>query len=163
MSIDGPRHLAGRGSNQMWVGFKSHVAAAFDFHLSKIKIIDAGRRDLLIRFVAIGFVNTAFGYGLFAVLYAISQSHRAAIVLATAAGTIFNFLTTGRLVFSNAKLSRLVPFVLCYGFVAAINIALVDLGVAVGLNPFIGQAFALPATVGLAFVINDRIVFRRTR
>lgn len=161
MSIEGPRHLAGGGGSRTSAGFKSRVAAAFDFHLSKI--IDAGRRDLLIRFVAIGFVNTAFGYGVFAVLYAISQSHRAAIVLATAAGTLFNFLTTGRLVFSNAKLSLLVPFVLCYGFVAAVNIALVDLGVVVGLNPFIGQALALPVTVGLAFVINDRIVFRRTR
>lgn len=161
MSIDDPRRLEGRGSNRMWAGFKSRAAAVFDFHLPKI--IDPGRRDLLIRFLAIGFVNTASGYGLFAVLYAISQSHRAAIVLATAAGTMFNFLTTGRLVFSNAKLSRLVPFVLCYGFVAAVNIALVDLGVAVGLNPFIGQALALPVTVGLAFVINDRIVFRRTR
>jgi putative flippase GtrA len=161
MSIDDPRHLARRGGNRTAAGFKSRVAAAFDFHVSKI--IDAERRDLLIRFVAIGFVNTAFGYGLFAVLYATSQSYRAAIVLATAGGTLFNFLTTGRLVFSNAKLSRLVPFVLCYGFVAAVNIALVDLGVAVGLNPFIGQAFALPVTVGLAFVINDRIVFRRIR
>jgi putative flippase GtrA len=145
----------------MWAAFKSRVAAAFDFHLSKI--IDDVRSGLLIRFLAIGFVNTAFGYGLFAVLYAISQSHRAAILLATAAGTIFNFFTTGRLVFSDAKLSRLVPFVLCYGLVAAVNIVLVDLGVAVGLNPFIGQALALPVTVGLAFVINDRIVFRRTR
>ena len=82
MSIDDPRHLAGRGGSRIWAGFKSRVAAAFDFHLSKI--IDAERRDLLIRFVAIGFVNTAFGYGVFAVIYAISQSHRAAIVLATA-------------------------------------------------------------------------------
>jgi putative flippase GtrA len=159
MSIGEPHHLAGRVANRMWAGFKSRVAAALDFHLSRI--IGPGRSDLLIRFLAIGFVNTAFGYGLFAALYTAFRWHRAAIILATAAGIIFNFFTTGRLVFSDAGLSRVIPFVLGYGFVLAVNIALVDLGAAVGLSPFIGQAFALPMMVGLAFVINDRIVFRR--
>jgi putative flippase GtrA len=159
MSIGDLCHFAGCRAKRAWGGFKARVASAFDSKLTTV--IGPGRNNLLIRFVAVGFVNTAFGYVLFAALYTAFQSHRAAIVLATAGGIIFNFFTTGRVVFGDGGLSRLVPFVLGYGFVMAVDIVLVDLGAAIGFSPFLGQAFALPVMVALAFLINDRLVFRR--
>jgi putative flippase GtrA len=117
--------------------------------------------EKLIGFVLVGILNTAFGYGVFAALYAVTGWHRVAIVLATVIGVVFNFFTTGRLVFRNAAMGRLVPFALGYGVVLVVNIVLVDAANSVGISPFLGQALALPVTVCLAFVINDRLVFER--
>lgn len=125
------------------------------------RITGAPTYDKFIGFVLVGIVNTAFGYGMFAALYAVTGLHRLAIVLATIAGVVFNFFTTGRLVFRNTALRRLVPFALGYCVVLVVNIVLVDAANSIGISPFLGQALSLPVTVCLAFVINDRLVFER--
>lgn len=120
-----------------------------------------GQRERFIRFIAVGVLNTLFGYGVFAAIYLLTGSHRIAIVVATVAGVMFNYFTTGRLVFRNTGFGRLIPFVIVYSVVIVANILLVDLFDAMGLSPFIGQALSLPVMVGLAFILNDRFVFRR--
>ncbi len=118
-----------------------------------------GRRSKLLRFVLVGLVNTAFGYGAFALLHLATDSHRIGIMLATAVGILFNFMTTGRLVFANRTLRAFGPFVLGYAVVCALNLILVDLLVAAGAGPLLGQFLALPAVVLASFAINDRAVF----
>lgn len=118
-----------------------------------------GRRSRFLRFVLVGLVNTAFGYGAFALLYFATDSHRIGIMLATAVGILFNFMTTGRLVFASRSLRAFGPFVLGYAIVGALNIALVDGLAAVGAGPLVGQFLALPVVVLASFVINDRAVF----
>src|SRR4051794_16854283 len=51
-------------------------------------------------FLAVGILNTAFGYGVFAGLYLLGGSHRVSIVIATGFGVVFNYFTMGRLVFT---------------------------------------------------------------
>lgn len=112
-------------------------------------------------FVAVGVLNTAFGYTVFAIVYFLSGTYRVAIVLATALGIVFNYFTTGRIVFANRGIRAFVPFLLGYAVVCVVNILLVDWMVAAAISAYLAQAFALPVTVVLAFIINDRIVFRR--
>src|SRR5215204_2319312 len=71
-------------------------------------------------FLAVGILNTAFGYGVFAALYFIGVSHRIAIVIATGAGIGFNYFTTGRLVFTGFGVWTFVRFVLTYAVVCVI-------------------------------------------
>src|SRR5437588_586607 len=76
------------------------------------------------RFVAVGLLNTAFGYGVFAGLWLATGDHRLAIVGAYVLGITFNFFSTGRLVFGRQNLVALVPFVLGYGALFLVNIGI---------------------------------------
>ena len=113
-------------------------------------------------FVLVGILNSAFGYGLFVLLHLLSGSHRFAIVLTTALGVLFNFFTTGTLVFGNRSYSALIPFVLGYAGVCILNVVLVDVIVAYGHSPLVAQVLVLPVLVVITFVINDRLVFGKS-
>jgi putative flippase GtrA len=117
-----------------------------------------GRR--FVAFLGVGLVNTAFGYGVFTATEVVSGSPRLAVVAGNTLGVLFNYLSTGRLVFANRGLRALVPFVLGYGIVLAVNLAAVEALIRGGIGPFAAQAIALPWLVALAYAINRLVVFR---
>jgi putative flippase GtrA len=114
-----------------------------------------------VRFLVVGGGNTVFGYGVFVVTYAISNSHHTAIVIATGIGIAFNFFTTGGVVFRNRSAGAAVPFALGYAVVLTLNLLLADLLVAAGIGVLLSQALALPFVVILSYFINAYFVFRR--
>ena len=61
------------------------------------------------RFLIVGTINTLFGYGVFAALITAGLESALALALATIAGVIFNYFTTGKLVFANSGAAML-PF-----------------------------------------------------
>lgn len=115
-----------------------------------------------VRFVLVGGVNTLFGYALFAILVLASGSHRLALLGATIVGVLFNFLTTGRLVFGNSRWRRLPLFVGVYALVFALNLGALDLLVASGVAPLLAQLLVLPVCVVISFLLNSLFVFRKT-
>lgn len=129
--------------------------------LARVAAAFAGERRQLLMFVAVGILNTAVGYMLFAVLLFALQSHRLAAVLAYAGGVLFNFFSTGRIVFESRRLSALIPFVAGYLVILGLNLLLLELLVGAGVNALIGQALSLPVVVIASYLINSRIVFRR--
>lgn len=112
------------------------------------------------KFLVIGMVNTAFGYSIFAVLYLLTSSHRLAIVVATIVGVVFNFFTTGRLVFQNTSNALMFRFILGYVVSLSANFILLELLVRSGIHPLIAQILCLPPIVVLTYVINARWVFQ---
>jgi len=121
----------------------------------------AGERRRLLRFLAVGILNTVVGYGLFAALYLALGSHRVAAVLAFVGGVLFNFFSTGRLVFESRSLRALVPFTAGYLVILGLNLVLLEVLVAFGVGALIAQAVSLPLVVVASYLINARIVFRR--
>jgi putative flippase GtrA len=113
-----------------------------------------------ILFILVGMLNTAVGYGLFAILFLLTQSHRIALVIATILSVLFNFFSTGRIVFGNRSGSALVPFILGYAVTLGVNFVLLELLVHAGVNPLVAQAVCLPVVVVLGYLINSRIVFK---
>jgi putative flippase GtrA len=110
-------------------------------------------------FLAVGILNTAFGYGVFAGLYLLGVSHRVAIVVATGAGVGFNYFTTGRLVFTGLGAWTFVRFVLTYAVICLVNILLVDAATARGISALSAQLFALLIVVPLSFAGNKWFAF----
>src|SRR6478736_8586703 len=86
-----------------------------------------------VRFLIVGGFNTAFGFAVFAVIYAIANSHHITIVI-TLVGVAFNFFTPGSVVFGNRSAGAALPFVLGYGVVLILNLLLADLLIAAGLG-----------------------------
>lgn len=131
--------------------------------LARLARTIAGERRRLLAFLAVGMINTVVGYGLFAALFLTLQSYRTAAVLAFILGVIFNFFSTGRLVFNSRRGSALLPFVAGYLVILGANLALLEILVAAGLNALIAQAVSLPFLVAASYLINSRMVFRARR
>ncbi|QQN65477.1 GtrA family protein [Bradyrhizobium diazoefficiens] len=116
-----------------------------------------------IKFVLVGVANTAFGYALFALVYMLLGSHQLAINLSTPCGVVFNFHSTGRLVFRSRRLSVLLPFVVGYAAVWLVNILLLDELTALAISPLAGQSLVLPLLALLSYATNRYLVFGRPR
>ena len=55
------------------------------------------------QFVLVGILNTAFGYGCFALFIYLGLHYTIAVLLGTCLGILFNFKTLGHLVFKNKQ------------------------------------------------------------
>jgi putative flippase GtrA len=116
----------------------------------------------LFRFLIAGGVNTLFGltvYSAFALIHALPTW--VVLVITTVLGIIFNFLTTGGLVFRDMGLARIPRFVLCYAVMTPLYAVLID-----RLAPFTGGRICamaivvIPMTV-LNYLLQSRFVFRK--
>jgi putative flippase GtrA len=119
-------------------------------------------RSRAVKFIAIGIMNTAFGYFVFAMLYLATADHRLSIMVATIVGVIFNFLTTGRIVFENTSNALIFRFVGGYAFSLGANLVLLEIPVRLDANALLAQALCLPPVVGLTYFVNARLVFRNS-
>jgi len=115
----------------------------------------------LIRFGLVGMLNTAFGYSLFAVGIWIGLGSALALLITTCCGVIFNFFTTGRLVFANRDSALIFRFIGAYAIIYAINLALLKAIEAMGLSAFAAQAICLVPVVILSFLILQTFVFKQ--
>lgn len=117
------------------------------------------RHAELIRFLSVGLVNTAFGYGCFALLLSTGMHYPLALLFATIAGVLFNFKSIGVLVFRSHDNRLLVRFVLSYTIVYVVNVCGVRLLTLVHITPVIGGALLLLPMALLAYTLNKRFVF----
>ena len=115
----------------------------------------------LVRFLLAGGVNTLFGLIVYSALALTALPTWAVLVLTNLAGLLFNFMTTGGLVFRDLGLGRLPRFVLCYGLVVLIYWLAIK-----ALSPIAGGRIAAMAVVivpmtALTYLLQSRFVFRR--
>src|SRR5258707_15707992 len=96
-----------------------------------------------VTFIAIGIVNTIFGYLTFTCLYLVSTDYRLSIVGATIIGVIFNFYTTGRIVFENSANRLIFRFIAGYAISLGANLMLLEVLVRLGLGALLGQLVCL--------------------
>ncbi|MFA6704590.1 MAG: GtrA family protein [Bacteroidales bacterium] len=75
-----------------------------------------------LRFLFVGAINTAFGYFLFLFLIWIGLHYSVSLLLSQIIGVLFNYKTTGYLVFQNKSNKLLIKFFAVYGFVYLINV-----------------------------------------
>lgn len=118
---------------------------------------DLGPRFIL--FLLIGGLNTAFGYAAFALLYHLGLHYAVAAALSTIAGILFNFQTTGRIVFKNGDPTLLFRFLAVYAVIYLLNVGALRLAEGNGLGVIPVQAFLLLPTAALSFVLQRRFVF----
>ena len=117
----------------------------------------------LFRFILVGVLNTGFGYSVFVLLSWIGLGASTALLIATIMGVLFNFVTTGRLVFNNRDIRLLCRFLVAYALVYLINLALLTFMQMRGLAAIPAQGLCLLAMVPVSFVLQKLFVFKEVR
>lgn len=115
-----------------------------------------------VRFLAVGALNTLFGYACFFLLLRLGLHYSAALAVATVAGVLFNFKTTGTLVFDSRDHRLLFRFIGSYVVVYLANLAGIALLQRTGLSPQAAGAMLLLPMAVLSFLLNKRFVFTST-
>jgi putative flippase GtrA len=113
-----------------------------------------------VRFLAVGGLNTLFGYGVFSLLVLAGLAPGVALLVATVLGVLFNYFTTGKIVFSAQGLGRLPWFAAVYGLTFLANLWSLKALISAGLSPLLAQAILLPVMVVVTFILNKFLVFR---
>lgn len=125
--------------------------------------MDTAGRTRFLRYLAVGGLNTAFGFGLYALLLAGGLHYTVAAGLGTVLGILFNYMTTGRLVFGYAGTGAAPRFVAVYGFLYLVNITGITLLRHVGTSDLLGGFLMLPVAALLGYLLNARLVFGSDR
>jgi putative flippase GtrA len=112
-----------------------------------------------IRFLLVGVLNTVFGYAVFAVFILLDLHYAVAALLSTICGVLFNFKTTGRLVFGNRDNSLLVRFFGVYAITYVLSILYLRVCTAYQWNVLTAAAVMTPPMAILSYTLNRLFVF----
>ncbi len=112
-----------------------------------------------IRFLAVGVLNTAFGYGAFCLLLYLGLHYSLASLGSIVLGVLFSFQTTGRLVFGSTDQRLILRYVAGWGVVYAFSVACLAGFDAAGVNLYLANALLIPAVAVFSYLVNLRFVF----
>jgi len=126
---------------------------------TSVLLIKNQTKHLLVRFLAVGLLNTAFGYSLFAIFLYAGIHYALSLLLATIIGILFNFKTTGVLVFKSHNNRLIFRFFGVYGLVYGVNVTSLKLLYELGVEPYYGGAVLIIPMALLAFLLNRKFVF----
>ncbi len=124
--------------------------------LSKIDI-------LFIKFLAVGVLNTLFGYGIFAFLLFVGLHYAVASILATILGVLFNFKTTGTLVFNNSDNRLILKFISVYCLTTVLSIGGLKIAKMSGINLYLAGLFLTCVMALVTFILQKNFVFKKER
>lgn len=116
-----------------------------------------------LRFLVVGAVNTVFGYTVFAVLILLHLHYALAALLAQICGVLFNFKTTGTLVFKNKSNRLIFRFFGVYLVTYMLTVGLLKLFNLYGVNNLIAGAIIALPMASVSFLLNKKLVFRTLR
>lgn len=116
--------------------------------------------ERFILFLIVGLVNTGFGYGIFALLIFLNVHYALASLLSTFLGILFNFKTTGVIVFKNSNNMLIFRFFLAYGITYLFGLLFLFITNSFAISNYIaGAAWVLPGAI-ISYFLQKSIVFR---
>ncbi|MBS4759614.1 MAG: GtrA family protein [Clostridium sp.] len=123
--------------------------------------IDLKLDFLFVKFVLVGILNTLFGYCAYAVLLFLGLHYSLAVILSTIAGVLFNFKTTGTLVFQNRNNGLIFKFFAVYAIICSINILLLKIAKIFAVNLYLAGFVTTCFMAVLSFLLNKNWVFKK--
>ena len=136
--------------------------------LSRIKLIlkDSKYRNLnannrFIRYLFVGFINTVFGYSLFALLIYLHLHYSLASLLATIVGVLFNFKTIGRIVFKSSNDTLIKKFIGVYAVTYLLNSGGLKVLSVYHIKMYYGGLMLLVLITPVSFMLNKNFVFKK--
>ena len=131
--------------------------------LNKICIISFLKKSYL-KFIIVSLLNTIFGLGVFYLLIFIKIPFQFASFLGTLIGVIFNYNTTGRIVFSSSRnIKTIFKYILVYIIVYLFNILFLSIFVKIKVNFYYGGLLLILPSGILSFILNKYFVFTNNK
>jgi GtrA-like protein. len=129
--------------------------------LQQLKTNQASAKELkrLFLFFVVGGINTIFGYSLYALLLFLHFHYALASLLATVGGVLFNFKTTGIIVFQNHDNRLLYKFVGVYCITYSVNVGCLRIFAAYGTNMYLAGAVLVVPVALLSYSLLKKFVF----
>ncbi len=112
-----------------------------------------------LRFLVVGGINTLFGYSVYALLLFLNVHYSLAAVVATILGILFNFKTTGRIVFNSRDNRLLVKFVGVYAFLCLVNILVLKMFDGFQVDLYLAGFIMLLPMALFGYFLNKMFVF----
>ena len=116
-------------------------------------------KQQFVKFLLVGFINSLFGYGCFALFLYMGLDYALALLLATICGVLFNFKSTSVLVFSSHNNRLIFRFVGSYAIIYFVNVVGIKLFSYAGITPYISGAILILPMAVIAYIFNKRFVF----
>lgn len=114
----------------------------------------------LLRFVLVGGLNTVFGMGVYCLAIFVGLPYFVATLVSNVLGVLFNFLTTGNLVFHNGNPRLIFRFMTCYVVIYFVNTGVVKLFLALGMNSYWAGILATPVVALCSYFLLKRFVYK---
>jgi putative flippase GtrA len=120
-----------------------------------------GERKKLILFFLVGGINTLFGYSLYALLLYLQFHYALASLMATVVGILFNFKTTGVIVFKNNNNKLILKFISVYVVTYLLNVGFLKIFSVFNYNMYFAGAILLLPMALIAYTLQKNFVFRK--
>jgi putative flippase GtrA len=112
-----------------------------------------------VRFLAVGVLNTIFGYSCYALFLYLELAYPIALFFSTIVSVLFNFKTTGKFVFQSSNNRLIVRFMSTYLIVYAVNVLCIKSLAYFDLNPYYAGAIVLLPMALFSYFLNKKLVF----
>lgn len=109
-------------------------------------------------FLLTGVVNTAVGYGIYALLVLTGMPAQAALLTGYGLGVLWNYFAHARFVFGQRGFARLPAYVAVYLLVLGLNSAGLEALLRTGLPPLVAQALLVVPAALLSYVLVSRVL-----
>lgn len=125
-----------------------------------IDLIKLALKNRFFLFLIVGGINTLFGYGIFSLFIFIGMHYALAAFLGTVCGILFNFKTTGIIVFKSKDNRLIFRFFGVYGIAYVINVVYLKILMPYS-NAYILGAISILPLAFLSYFLNKKFVFER--
>lgn len=112
-------------------------------------------------FIFVGALNTLFGYTIFTFFVLIGLHYALAALLANSIGVLFNFKTTGKIVFKNSDNALLIKFFMVYVVVYIVNVITIGSLKEITENIYVSGAISTMICALIAYFLNKNYVFKK--
>ena len=115
-----------------------------------------------IKFLFVGAINTLFGYFVFALMIFLKLHYTLAALISIVSSIIFNFKTTGSIVFNNSNNKLLPKFIFVYFISYIFSITFLKLFLLAGLeNMYLNSMILIIPNAILTFTLMKKYVFKK--
>ncbi|MEI7525802.1 MAG: GtrA family protein [Mariniphaga sp.] len=118
-------------------------------------------REKFLIFLIVGGINTLFGYSIFALCIYLKLHYVLASVIAMILGILFNFKTTGIIVFKSNDNSLLLKFVSVYGISFCIGTFYLYLMNQFKISNYLSGAIWILPGAAIAYTLQRLLVFKK--
>ena len=113
-----------------------------------------------LRFLVVGGINTVFGYTVFAIFILLQLHYVIAALLAQICGILFNFKTTGTIVFKNRNNRLILRFFGVYLITYLLGIGLLKVFDMHNVNILVAAAIGVLPMAVVSFLLMRKFVFK---